>query len=46
MRNNQRLLKKASMRSSGRKRGARISVVAVFGNTVSVAIKSTQILWQ
>jgi integrase/recombinase XerD len=46
MRNNQRLFKKASRRSSGRKRGARTSVVAVFGNAVSVAIKSTQILWQ
>ena len=45
MRNNQRLFKKASRRSSGRKRGARTSMVAVLAKP-SVAIKSTQILWQ
>jgi len=36
MRNNQRLLKKASRRSSGRKRGARISVAAALAKACSL----------
>ena len=46
MRNNQRLFKKASRRSAGRKRGVRTSVVAALANAASAVIKSTQILWQ
>ena len=40
MRNNQRLFKKASRRSSGRKRGARTSMVAALANACSLSCMS------